>query len=166
MSVNIEENSGGKERFELIDANPPEGVTVLPTGVTEEDSKEYLLYPNNTETIRKLLEQNGVEYTEISANEEKSTLVLRSEELTLATLYFSYKFVRDNWDQIRFGIEKISGFYSKKTDGEVELSVEQEIEDGSTTKLTYNGPAKEMEKLSDEIATVVGIQREKDSENE
>ena len=48
----------------------------------------------------------------------------------------------------------------------MELSVEQEIEDGSTTKLTYNGPAKEMEKLSDEIATVVGIQREKDSENE
>jgi len=160
MSIEIEEGSGAKEQFRSIDAEVPDGVSVVPSGIEEQDSRRFIVYPDGTDTVRKLLEQNGVDYVSLDTEEDTSTLVLRSEEIIIPTLFFAYTVVRDNWDQIKFVLQKLSEFYSKRYDQDVEFTVEQETESGETVRLTYKGPAEELEKVTDEIASVVGVEVE------
>jgi hypothetical protein len=160
MSIEIEEESGAKEQFRSIDAEVPDGVSVVPSGIEEQDSSQFIVFPDGTDTVRKLLEQNGVDYVSLDTEEETSTLVLRSEEIIIPTLFFAYTVVRDNWDQIKFVLQKLSVFYSKRYDEDVEFIVEQETESGETVRLTYKGPAEELEKISDELASVVGVEVE------
>jgi len=160
MNIEIEEESSAKEQFQSVNAEVPDGISVVPSGIDEHDSRRFIVFPDGTDTVRKLLEQNGVDYVSIETEEDTSTLVLRSEEIIIPTIYIAYTVVRDNWDQIKFVLQKLSGFYSRRYDQDVEFTVEQETENGETVRLTYKGPADELEKLSDEIASVVGVEVE------
>lgn len=160
MPIEISENSGAKERFESLDAQAPDGVTVLPNGWEEIDGRSYVVYPDGTDTVRKLLEQNGVAYTPTGREDDTSTLVLRSEELIIPSLYLAYRYVRENWDQIQFALDKLTEFYRDRYNQEVQMAVEQETEDGNTTRLEYRGPPEGIETLSAEIATIVGIDQD------
>lgn len=165
MSIEIEEGSGAKDQFRSVNAEVPDGISVVPTGLDEYDSRRFIVFPDGTDTVRKLLVQNGVEYISLDTEEDTSTLVLRSEEIIIPTIYIAYTVVRDNWDQIKFVFQKLSGFYSKRYDQDVEFTVEQETESGEVIRFTYKGPADEIETLSDEIASVmeVEVEDERDS---
>lgn len=165
MAIEIEENSESKEQFRSVNAEVPDGVSVVPSGIEEQDSRQFVVYPDGTDTVRKLLEQNGVDYVSLDTEDDTSTLVLRSEEIIIPTIYIAYTFVRDNWDQIKWALEKLSGYYSKRYDQDVEFTVEQETESGETVRLTYKGPAEEIETLSDQIASIVGIEVEDERDN-
>lgn len=158
MSIETEEESRVKEQFRSVYAEVPDGVSVVPSGIEEQDSRQFVVYPDGADTVRKLLEQNGVDYVSLDTEEDTSTLVLRSEEIIIPTIYIAYTVVRDNWDQIKWALEKLSGFYSKRYDQDVEFTVEQETESGETVRITYKGPAEELEKLSDEITSVVDVE--------
>lgn len=160
MSIEIEEGSGAKEQFRSVNTEVPDGVSVVPSGIDEFDSRRFIVYPDGTDTVRKLLEQNGVDYVSLDIGEDTSKLVLRSEEIIIPTIYVAYIVVRDNWDQIKWALDKLSGFYSKRYDQDVEFTVEQETESGETIRFTYKGPADEIETLSDEIASVIGVEVE------
>jgi len=160
MTIETEENSGAKEQFRSVYAEVPDGVSVVPSGIEEQDSRQFVVYPDGADTVRKLLEQNGVDIVSLDTEEDTSTLVLRSEEIIIPTIYIAYTVVRDNWDQIKWALEKLSGYYSKRYDQDVEFTVEQETESGETVRLTYKGPADEIETLSDQIASIVGIEVE------
>jgi len=160
MSIEIEEGSGVKDQFRSVNAGVPDGISVLPSGIDEYDSRRFIIYPDGTDTVRKLLEQNNVDYVSLDTEEDTSTLVLHSEEIIIPTIYIAYTVVRDNWDQIKWALEKLSGYYSKRYDQDVEFTVEQETESGETVRLTYKGPADELETLSDQIASVLGVEVE------
>lgn len=160
MSIEIEEGSGAKEQFQSVNAEVPDGISVVPSGLDEYDSRQFIVYPDGTDTVRKLLEQNGVDYVALDTEDDTSTLVLRSDAIVIPTLFVAYTIVRDNWDQIKFVLQKLSDFYSKRYDQDIEFTVEQETESGETVRLTYKGPADELETLSDEIASVVGVEVE------
>lgn len=165
MSIEIEEDSGAKESFRSVDAEPPDGISVVPSGIDEHDSQQFVVYPDGTETVRKLLEQNGIDYVSLDFEEDTSTLVLRSEEIIIPTIYIAYTVVRDNWDQIKWLVQKLSGFYSKRYDQDVEFTVEQETESGETVRITYNGPAEEIETVLDKIASTVGVEVEDEQDD-
>jgi len=158
MSIEITEGSEAKDQFRSVNAEVPEGISVVPSGIDEYDSRRFIVYPDGTDTVRKLLEQNGVDYVSLDTEEDTSTLVLRSEEIVIPTLYIAYTVVRDNWGQIKFVLQELSEFYSRRYDQDVEFTVEQETESGETVRLTYKGSAEELVKLSDEIASVVGVE--------
>jgi hypothetical protein len=160
MAIEIEEGSEAKEQFWSVNAEVPNGVSVVPSGFDEFDSRRFIVYPDGTDTVRKLLEQNGVDYVSLDAGEDTSTLVLRSEEIIIPTIYIAYTVVRDNWDQIKYVLQKLSGFYSKRYDQDVEFTIEQETESGETIRFTYKGPADEIETLSDEIASMIDVEVE------
>jgi len=165
MSIEITEGSEAKDQFRSVNAEVPEGISVVPSGIDEYDSRRFIVYPDGTDTVRKLLEQNGVDYVSLDNEEDTSTLVLRSEEIIIPTIYVAYTLVRDNWDQIKFVLQKLSEFYSKRYDQDIEFTVEQETENGKTVRLTYKGPAEEIETLSDEIGSVVGVEVEDERES-
>lgn len=165
MGIEIEEDSGAKEQFRSVDAEVPEGISVVPSGIDEYDSRRFVVYPDGTATVRKLLEQNGVDYAPLETEEDTSTLVLRSEEIIIPTLYIAYIVVRDDWDQIKFVLEKLSEYYSKRYDQDVEFTIEQETEDGETVRFKYKGSADELEEISDEIASVVGVEVENERDS-
>lgn len=154
MSVEVENDSEAKEQFRSIDATTPDGITVIPYGTRELSGDEYLVYPNGTATIQKLVERSGMEYTAFE-DRKSSTIVERSEELTIATLYIGYRFLRDNWDQINFLIQKISGYYYENSDKEIEMKIEQEDSNGDTKKITYQGPADELGSVTDELESIM-----------
>jgi hypothetical protein len=154
MSVEVEDNSGAKEQFRSIDATAPEGITVIPYGTRELSGDEYLVYPDGTTTIQKLIEQSGMEYTKFE-DRKSSTVVERSEELTIATLYIGYRFLRDNWSQIKFLIQKLSGYYYENSDKEIEMEIEQEDANGDTKKITYRGPANELDSVTEELEAIM-----------
>jgi len=160
MSIEIEEGSGVKDQFRSVNAQVPDGISVVPSGIDEYDSRRFIIYPDGTDTVRKLLEQNDVDYVSLDTEEDTSTLVLHSEEIIIPTIYIAYTVVRDNWDQIKWALEKLSGYYSKRYDQDVEFTVEQETESGETVRLTYKGPADELETLSEQIASIVGVEVE------
>lgn len=165
MSIEIEEGSDVKEKFRSVGVNAPEsGVSVVPSGVTELDSREVVVFPDDSETIRKLVEQSGIEYNSVE-DDDTSTLVLHSEEIIIPSLYFAYCVVRDNWDQITYALEKISDFYSRRVDQDVEMVIEQETSDGETIRLTYKGPAEGIESLSEEMASIVDAEVENERES-
>lgn len=155
MSIELTEDSGAKARFEEIGSVPPEGLTILPAGLQEYDGEQYIVYPDGTDTIRKLLEQSGVNYISSDVEEDASTLVLRSEEIVLPTLYLAYQFVQANWDQIEFAFDKLAEFYQNRYNQDIEMTVEQETADGSTTRVEYRGPPDGIESLPDELASLV-----------
>lgn len=160
MSIEIEEGSGVKEQFRSVNVEAPNGISVVPSGIDEYDSRRFIVYPDGTDTVRKLLEQKGVDYVSLETREDTSTLVLHSEEIIIPTIYIAYTVVRDNWDQIKWALEKLSGFYSKRYDQDVEFTIEQETKSGETIRFTYKGSADEIETLSDEIASVLEIEVE------
>ena len=153
MAIEIEDKSGAKERFSSVDATAPDGITVIPYGTREFDDGEYLIYPDGTVTIQKLIEQSNLEYASLG-NRKTSIVVERSEELVVASLYIGYKFLRDNWSQIKFLIQKISDYYDENADREIEMEIEQEDANGDTKKITYRGPADELDSVTEELETV------------
>lgn len=157
MSIEVSENSGAKERFRLVGTEPPDGITMMPSGMEEFQDEKYIIYPDHTQTVRKLLEQHGVDYTSIPAEDEASTLVLRSEELVIPTLYIAYRFVKDHWDQIEYALEKIGEFYRDHYEQEVQMAVEVETENGNTTRIEYRGPPDEVDSVLPEIDDIVGV---------
>lgn len=165
MSIEIEEGSAAKEQFKSVNADVPNGISVVPSGIDEYNSRKFIVYPDGTDTVRKLLERNGVDYVSIETEDDTSTLVLRSEELIIPTLYIAYEFVKNNWDQIEFALETLSEYYMTRYDQEVKLTVEQEKENGDTVRLTYQGPSEDMDSLSDEIASIVGREVEDERES-
>ncbi|WP_147437799.1 MULTISPECIES: hypothetical protein [unclassified Halorubrum] len=163
MSVKIEHSTDAKSQFENIGIDAPDGVSIVPVGRETVDSESVIVLPDDSDTVRKLIEQTGVEFVDYTKSEDSSTLVLHSEELILPAIIFTYTTVRDNWDQIKYVLEKISSHYSTQYESEVEFTVEQERADGTTTRLTYQGPADALdEELSDEIEKII----EEDSDDE
>lgn len=160
MSIEITNDSGAKARFEEIGAEPPDGLTIMPAGLQEFDSEQFIVYPDGTDTVRKLLEQSDVSYTPSDVEEDAPTLVLRSEEIVLPTLYIACKFVQANWDQIEFALDKLAEFYQDRYNQDIEMTVEQETENGNTTRIEYRGPPDGIDSLSDEIAALVGMEDE------
>jgi len=158
MTVEISEDSEAKERFVSLHADVPDGVSVIPAGQEEIDGKRYIVYPDGTDTVRKLLKQNGVDYTPSNLEDDTSTLVLRSEEIILPTLYLAYRSVKENWDQIEFALNKIAEFYRDQYTQNIEMTIEQEMEDGSTTRVEYRGPPDGIQELPAEIAALVEVE--------
>lgn len=115
MVIEIEENSESKEQFRSVNAEVPDGVSVVPSGIEEQDSRQFVVYPDGTDTVRKLLEQNGVDYVSLDTEDDTSTLVLRSEEIIIPTIYIAYTFVRDNWDQIKWALKNSQDITQKDT---------------------------------------------------
>lgn len=166
MNIEAEEGTDAKSKFEEVNADVPLGLSILPVGLDEHDSETFIVLPDDSDTVQKLLEQAGVEVSELDVEDDSSILVLRSEELILPTLYVAYIFTRDNWDQIKYVFEKLSEYYSQRYNQEVKMSVEQETADGETTRLTYQGPPERLEELSEKLANIVGVEIEFEDERE
>ena len=166
MPMEVQEQSNAKERFQAVKADVPESISVVPIGLEEYDSEEFVVLPDDSDTIEKLLREAGVDFENLSIDEDTSTLVLHSEELILPTLYLAYRFTKNNWGQIEYALDKISEYYTRRFDQEIKLSVEQETADGDTVRLTYRGPPHKVNEVRDEISNIVDIEMEVDDEQE
>ncbi|MUV49109.1 hypothetical protein [Haloarcula sp. CBA1122] len=160
MTIEVEDETGSKSNFKEIFDETPESISILPTGIEEEDGEQYIIYPEDSDTVRKLIRQSDLEISDIYSTEEGTILVLRSEELIIPTLWMAYTFTRDNWDQIKYAIDKISNHYSEQYNQEVKMSVEQERSDGTTTRLTYTGPPEGLDELSEGVAEIIDTEEE------
>lgn len=166
MTVEVEKETNAKSKFSELETEVPEDLSILPLGRDEQDSEMFVIFPDDSDTVQKLLKQAGIEFTEPANNDNSSTLVLHSEELLIPTLYAAYQFTKTNWSQIEFALQKISEYYSRQYNQEVEMSVEQETADGKTTRLTYRGPPEQLDELSEELSEIVGVEREVEDERE
>lgn len=166
MPVEVEEHSNAKERFDAVKADVPESISVVPIGSEEHDSEEFVVLPDDSDTIEKLFREAEIQLEELSTDEDTSTLVLHSEELILPTLYLAYRFTKNHWDQIEYALDKIAEHYTQQFDQEIRLSVEQETADGDTTRLTYRGPPQKVNEILDQISDIVDMDVEVDDERE
>lgn len=154
MSVEIEKNTGHEELIAEYHSGDIEGVSVLPR-FGDTLSEDDILYETDTATIRKLLEQSGLEYTPLDIESESPTVVERSDALVLPAIYFSYRLARNNWDKIEEGIKAVGDYYIQRATREIDVEVVQEKENGETTKFKYTGHPDDLEMVPEEMKSVI-----------
>lgn len=152
QNLSIEDGFNVRERAEELGCNTDVNIGFVPVGLRNADSKSDLSYHESVITVKKLAQSDGIELDTFVDYEELETTRLKSTEIFLGGLYVTFEFVKNNPGAILTIIQLIKNHYSTvAVDGEAEISLLIEDEDGSVTELDYEGPVDEIDSILDKV---------------
>jgi len=161
QNLSIEDDNDIKERAEELDCNTDVEFGFVPVGLKSAKSKDDLSYHETTITVDKLAQSEGIDLDTFVDYEDLETTRLKSTEIFLGGIYVAAEFVRNNPEIVLLLIQLIKDHYSKGTvDSEAEISLLIEDEDGSVTKLEYEGAVDEIDVILNKVGEMVGVEEE------
>lgn len=156
MSVDVSETEPLGDKIDELGLQKPDEFGILPMGLSEAEDISDLRYGGEEVTVRKLLEQNGYQGTEIEGGQELHTQHLRHADWVGPTLYFSWSFVVNHWDDVVSIIGIIQAYYSQRGVDEAEITIKIEDEEkGIAKEAKYSGPAENIETVTDTFKEIV-----------
>ncbi|WP_144797715.1 hypothetical protein [Halorubrum depositum] len=152
QNLSIEEGFNVREKADELDCDTDVEIGFVPVGLKGADSKSDLSYHDSAITVNKLAQEEGIELDTFVDYEELDTTRLKSTEVFLGGLHVTYEFLKNNPGTVLTLIQLIKDHYSRAAvDGEAQMSLLIENEDGSVTELDYEGPVDEIDSILEKV---------------
>lgn len=152
QNMSIRDGFQVRKKAEELGCDTDVNVGFVPVGLKNADSKSELSYHGSAITVNKLAQAEEIELDTFVDFEEFDTTQLKSTEIFLGGLFVTFDFLKNNYEEIITLIKIVHEHYSRVAiDGEAQMSVLVEEEDGSVTKLEYNGPVDEIDSILDKL---------------
>lgn len=148
MSLEIAEVESLPEYIGQGDVDQNSNIIILPRHIPVEEDSTRLVDADESSTIQKLLEQQGIQ--EVGKVEGEGTRAEFGADIALPPLYFALEFILENPDIIVVTFELLAIYYSRRTSGEVSLSILAESED-SNYEIEYDGPPEGLQEIPDQL---------------
>ena len=165
-----------RERARALGLIEPEGLVFLPRNFDEAQTIEELVYEGSLPDVRLLLREAGVETTKLEPNGTKPKLVIENAyEWTLPTMFIGGAVApyRSNPDLVKSIVSKLWDhskivFAAVTGRTRIKWNIIIEVERAKKTqKLSYEGPAEELEKVGDFLEkTLTGMALDDEKEKE
>jgi hypothetical protein len=152
----VEDGFSVRKKADELGCDTDVEIGFVPVGLRGADSKSDLSYHDSAITINKLAQAEGIELDTFVDYEELETTQLKSTEIFLGGLHIAYEFLKNNQGTVLTLIQLIKDHYSTvAVDGEAEMSLLIENEDGSVTELDYKGPVEEIDSILEKVDEMI-----------
>lgn len=152
QNLSIEDGFNVRERAEELGCNTNVDIAFVPVGLKNGDSKLELSYHESAITVSKLAQAEEIKLDTFVNYGEVETTRLKSTELFLGGIFVAFEVIRNNPGAVLTLIQIIKDHYSKAAvDGEAQMSLLIEDENGSVTTLDYEGPVDEIDSILDKV---------------
>lgn len=152
QNLSIEDGYNVRERAEELGCDTDVDIGFVPVGLRNAESKSELSYHERVITVNKLAQNEGLNLDTFVEYEEADTTRLKSTEIFLGGLYVTLEFIKNNPDTVLTLILLIKEHYSRTAvDGEAEMSLLIEDEDGSVTEVDYEGPVDKIDSILEKV---------------
>jgi len=148
MSLEVAEVESVPDYIDQEDVDQNSNIVILPRQIPVDGGSTRLVDADESSTIQKLLEQQGIQ--EVEKVEGEGTRAEFGADIALPPLYFALEFILENRDMIVVIFELLAIYYSRRTSGEVSLSILAESED-SNYEIEYEGPPEGLQELPDNL---------------
>jgi hypothetical protein len=154
-NISISEGQNIREDVERLDCESPDRFSIVPAGIQQADSIDELSLQDNSITIRKIIEREGVEETPIDEGLDLHTHKHRSAEFVGPTIFFAAHFLPDHWEEFVTVVESVQVYLEHLSINEANMSFVVEKDDGDEVSVEYEGPADELDEVLDTIEEIV-----------
>lgn len=148
MSLEVTEVDSVPEYIDHEDVDQNSNILILPRQIPVEEGTTRLVDADESSTIQKLLEQEGIR--EFEKVEGEGTRAEFGADIALPPLYFAIEFVLENPDIIVVTFELLAIYYSRRTSEEVSLSILAESDD-SKYEIEYEGSPEGLQEIPDKL---------------
>ncbi|QRG24098.1 hypothetical protein HrrHm2_025 [Halorubrum virus Humcor2] len=148
MSLEVTEVESVPEYIDQEGIDQDSNIVILPREISVDGSSTRLVDADESSTIQKLLEQEGI--AEVEKIDGEGTRAEFGADIALPSLYFALEFILENPDIVVVTFELLAIYYSRRTSGEVSLSILAESDD-SKYEFEYEGPAKGLQEIPDKL---------------
>lgn len=152
--ISTSEGVDVRSRAEELGLQSPERFSIVPSGLSKAESVDDLLHQDEAITIRKVINREGIEETPIDKDVSLDTYHARSAEFIGPVIYFSAKFLMDNWSGVVSIILGIRSYLLLRNAKNVTMSFNCESPGGENVLVEYEGPAENLDDVLDTISEV------------